>query len=97
MNETIRYVGPDAPIHLSFDIDVLDPSVAPATGTPVEDGLTLDQGKTVCRRLRQTGQVVAMDLVEVNPLEDEVENGEQAFKTVSAGLEIIRSAFGSPS
>lgn len=55
------------PIHLSFDIDALDPKAAPATGTPVHDGLTITQGEYVCRTLAATGRLTSMDLVEVNP------------------------------
>ncbi|VDK75093.1 unnamed protein product [Dibothriocephalus latus] len=43
-------------IHLSFDIDGLDPKFANSTGTPVPGGLTLDEGKHICRSLAMTGE-----------------------------------------
>ncbi|KAJ3238538.1 Arginase, catabolizes arginine to ornithine and urea [Chytriomyces hyalinus] len=55
------------PIHLSFDVDGLDPSVAPATGTPVRGGLTFREGHYIMEALHQTGSLVAVDITEVNP------------------------------
>lgn len=43
------------PIHLSYDIDAIDPSVAPATGTPVVGGLTYREGVYITEHLCQTG------------------------------------------
>ena len=51
----ITYFSPNARIHLSFDIDVLDPSFAPSTGTPVPEGLSLEEGKYICKTLAETG------------------------------------------
>ncbi len=53
--------------HLSFDIDALDPSVAPATGTPVKGGFTLEEGKRVLSSFIETGLVKSLDFVELNP------------------------------
>lgn len=61
--------GRDKPIHLSFDVDALDPSVAPSTGTPVRGGLTFREGHYICERLFDSGLLVAVDLmVSVQPL-----------------------------
>ena len=49
MEEVLRLVGPDQPAYLSFDIDGLDPSVAPGTGTPEPGGLTGSQGLEIIR------------------------------------------------
>lgn len=43
------------PIHLSFDIDALDPSLAPSTGTPVPGGLSIREGNYICEELAATG------------------------------------------
>lgn len=43
------------PIHLSYDIDAIDPSVTPATGTPVVGGLTYREGVYITEHLCQTG------------------------------------------
>ena len=63
MDMALEYIGPDTPIHLSFDIDGLNPQYAPSTGTPVTGGLTLRQGQFICERLHKAGTMVAMDLV----------------------------------
>jgi len=79
-------------LHLSFDIDGLDPGACPATGTAVEDGLTVDEGRAICEACGRTGRMVSMDLVEVNPaLSDEA----GAHSTVQAGLSLIQSALAS--
>lgn len=51
----------DRPIHLSFDVDAMDPSVAPSTGTPVRGGLTFREGHYICEAIHETGSVVGMD------------------------------------
>lgn len=89
----LDHVNPDRsrPVHLSFDVDAMDPSVAPSTGTPVRGGLTFREGHYICEALHETGLLVAVDLMEVNPaLEDE----EAVKQTVSVGCSLIRSALG---
>jgi arginase len=77
----------DLPIHLSFDVDALDPSVAPATGTPVRGGLTFREGHFICEEIWKTGLLVALDIMEVNPtLGDAV----QKDQTVKIGCSLSR-------
>lgn len=61
----LDHVNParDLPIHLSFDVDALDPSVAPSTGTPVRGGLTFREGHYICEAIWETGLLVALDLM----------------------------------
>jgi guanidinobutyrase len=69
MKEVIeRVAGPsgDAPVYLSFDIDGLDPSFAPGTGTPEIGGLTVQQGLEIIRGLRGLN-LVGADIVEISP------------------------------
>jgi arginase len=81
----------DLPIHLSFDVDALDPSVAPSTGTPVRGGLTFREGHYICEAIHETGLLVGFDLMEVNPsLADE----ESVKQTVAVGCSLVRSALG---
>ncbi|OBZ69110.1 Arginase [Grifola frondosa] len=54
----------ELPIHLSFDVDALDPSVAPSTGTPVRGGLTFREGHYICESIHETGCLVALDIME---------------------------------
>ncbi|KAI8138041.1 arginase [Fennellomyces sp. T-0311] len=89
----LEHVNPDRnrPIHLSFDVDALDPSVAPSTGTPVRGGLTFREGHYICEALAETGLLVSADIVEVNPdLEDE----NAAFQTIQVGCSLARCCLG---
>lgn len=69
LNSWLAKVDPhgEHPIHLSFDIDGIDPRFAPSTGTAVPDGLLLEEGLKIIDILSDTGRLLAMDLVEVNP------------------------------
>ena len=67
MRRCFEYLGESNPLHLSFDVDALDPTVAPATGTPVRGGLTFREGHFICESVFETGRLVSMDMVEVNP------------------------------
>ncbi|EPS29822.1 Arginase [Penicillium oxalicum] len=86
----LAHIGNDTPIHLSFDVDALDPQWAPSTGTPVRGGLTLREGDFICECVHETGNLVAMDLVEVNPSLEAV----GAAETIRAGCSLVRSALG---
>ncbi|KAI9608212.1 hypothetical protein KEM48_003345 [Puccinia striiformis f. sp. tritici PST-130] len=80
------------PIHLSFDVDALDPSVAPSTGTPVRGGLTFREGHYICEAIYETGCLVALDLMEVNPTLMTTE--ADVIQTLSVGQSLVRSAMG---
>ncbi|KAL0081421.1 arginase [Phycomyces blakesleeanus] len=89
----LDHVNPkrDLPIHLTFDVDALDPSVAPSTGTPVRGGLTFREGHYICEALAETGLLVAADIMEVNPaLESEME----VFQTIQVGCSLARCCLG---
>jgi len=92
MEMALAHIGSDTPVHLSFDVDALDPMWAPSTGTPVRGGLTLREGDYICECVHQTGQLVAIDLVEVNPALAATEAGAQ--ETVRAGCSLVRCALG---
>jgi agmatinase len=68
----IREIVGDAPVYLSFDIDVLDPAFAPGTGTPEIGGLASWQAQAILRRL-QGLRFAGMDVVEVAPAYDVAE------------------------
>ncbi len=57
-------------IYLSLDMDALDPRHAPGVGTPVPAGLTQREAHLICELVAETGKLVGMDLVEVNPILD---------------------------
>jgi guanidinobutyrase len=73
MEEVRALIGPDVPAYLSFDIDGLDPSVAPGTGTPEPGGLTSSQGLEIIRGCFGLN-LVGCDLVEVSPPYDATGN-----------------------
>ena len=76
-------------IYLSFDMDALDPRHAPGVGTPVPGGLTFREAHLVCEVVAETGKLIGMELVEVNPILD-LQN-----QTAILAVEFIRSALGS--
>ncbi|XP_063039569.1 arginase-2, mitochondrial [Engraulis encrasicolus] len=80
------------PIHLSFDIDAFDPSLAPATGTPVNGGLTYREGIYITEEIHSTGLLSAMDLVEVNPILGA--NPDAVESTASLAVDVIASSLG---
>ncbi|KAH0830725.1 Ureohydrolase [Lanmaoa asiatica] len=67
------------------------PSVAPSTGTPVRGGLTFREGHYICEAIHETGLLVALDLMEVNP---SLADPESVRQTVAVGCSLVRSALG---
>ncbi|MTH77957.1 arginase [Paracoccus aestuariivivens] len=61
----------DAMLHVSLDVDFLDPSIAPAVGTTVPGGATFREAHLVCELLHESGLMTSLDLVELNPFLDE--------------------------
>jgi arginase len=77
-----------AGIHVSFDLDACDPSVAPGVGTPVKGGLDYREAHMVMEMIADSGLLKALDIVEVNPTLD-VQNN-----TAVLGAELVSSALG---
>ncbi|WP_271398452.1 arginase [Salinicoccus roseus] len=75
-------------IHLSLDVDGLDPMETPGTGTPVDGGLSLSETQLAMSILNDSDRITSMDLVEVNPLLDD------RNKTARKAVEIAASLFG---
>lgn len=90
MEEVISYVG-DRPIHLSFDIDAIDPFFAPHTGTAVTGGLTYREGNYLCEALFESGKLSSMELVEFDPSQHQ---GLSSQQTIQVALNLIGSAMG---
>jgi arginase len=57
-------------VHVSFDADALDPTVAPGVGTPVDGGLNYREAHLLMEMLAEADIVTSLDLVEVNPILD---------------------------
>lgn len=79
-------------IHLSFDIDAFDPTLAPATGTPVIGGLTYREGIYITEEIHNTGMLSALDLVEVNPILGAT--SEEVKATSSLAVDVVASSLG---
>jgi arginase len=77
-----------AGVHVSFDIDVCDPAIAPGVGTPVKGGLNYREAHMVMEIVADSGLLTSLDLVEVNPTLD-VRN-----TTAQLGAELALSALG---
>lgn len=90
MEMALGHIGSDTPIHLTMDVDALDPQWAPSTGTPVRGGLTLREGDYIAECVHETGSLTAMDLVEVNPSLESL----GASETIRAGCSLVRCALG---
>ena len=75
-------------IHVSFDLDVIDPEEAPGVGTPVVGGITYREAHLAMEFLADTGRVSSMDVVEVNPILD------NRNKTAELAVSLICSLFG---
>jgi arginase len=68
IDEVLKRADQFEHIHISFDMDSLDPSFAPGVSTAVDDGMSLDMGKALVEALFETNKVRSMDIVEFNPL-----------------------------
>ena len=89
MEEALNYLGQTCShIHVSFDMDVLDPEVAPGTGTKVPGGMDYREGHLCLESVAQTGKLVSCEFVEVNPILDH-EN-----KTAKAAVALAGSLLG---
>lgn len=89
IEEAIQVVTRDtAGIWVSFDMDVIDPEEAPGVGTAVPGGMTYREAHLAMEMLADTGKLVGLDLVEVNPVLDE------RNRTAEIACELILSALG---
>jgi arginase len=89
VEQAIAIAGADnAGIHVSFDLDVCDPGIAPGVGTPVKGGLDYREAHVVMEMVSDSGLMTSLDVVEVNPILD-LQNA-----TAILGVELVSSALG---
>lgn len=89
MEETLAIVGDGArDVHLSFDLDGIDPAEAPGVGTPVRGGLSYREAHLGMEILASAGVLGSMEVTEVNPILDEHN------RTAQLAVELILSALG---
>jgi arginase len=78
-------------VYVSIDFDGMDPADAPGVSTPVQRGLTREESKQICSLLRASGRVAGVDLVELDPGQDD------RGRTASLGVELATLLLGSAS
>lgn len=85
---SLRVLGNVKAIHVSFDMDSLDPSVASGVGTPVRGGLSYREAHLLMEMLADDGRLRSLDVVETNPILDEHN------ATAQVAVELVASLFG---
>ncbi|MDO5609178.1 MAG: arginase [Pseudomonadota bacterium] len=88
MEEALDGVDADTHLHVSFDVDMLDPSIAPGTGTRVPGGVNYREAQLMMEMIADTGQLASLDVVEVNPALD------KRNATARLAVELVESLFG---
>jgi arginase len=88
VREALERVGGEGFVHVSLDLDVVDPEVAPGVGTPVRGGLSYREAHLAMELVAEAGVMSSLDVVEVNPILDR-EN-----QTAALAVELVASAFG---
>jgi agmatinase len=91
ISNIVQEIGALGNYYVSLDIDGLDPSIAPGTESPEADGLSFRQAKQLLRGIARLGQLVGVDIVEVNPYLDHAELTQHI--SVQLLLEAIASGF----
>jgi len=87
MREAIAHAAGAAFLHLSLDLDVVDPDYAPGVGTPVRGGLSYREAHLAMETVAESGLLDSMDVVEVNPILDrENATGQLAVELVASAL-----------
>ena len=88
IRESLDRISGGGFVHVSFDMDVLDPDVAPGVGTPVRGGLTYREAHLAMELVAESGSARSLEVVEVNPILDR-EN-----TTAATAVELVASALG---
>jgi arginase len=88
MEEALEGVDADTHVHVSFDVDFLDPAIAPGVGTTVPGGPNYREAQLVMEMIADTGRVGSIDIVELNPAFDEHN------RTGKLAVDLVESLFG---
>jgi arginase len=87
VREALAHVAGPGFVHVSLDMDALDPDVAPGVGTPVRGGLSYREAHLALELVAESGLASSLDVVEVNPVLDrENETGKLAVELVASAL-----------
>ncbi len=88
MEEALEGVDEDTHLHVSFDVDFLDPSIAPGVGTTVPGGPNYREAQLVMEMIADTGRMCSLDIVELNPALD------NHNATAELAVDLVESLFG---
>jgi arginase len=88
MEEALEGVDADTHVHVSFDVDFLDPAIAPGVGTTVPGGPNYREAQLVMEMIADTGRLCSLDIVELNPAFDEHN------RTGILAVDLVESLFG---
>jgi arginase len=88
MEEALEGVDADTHLHVSFDVDFLDPAIAPGVGTRVRGGPNYREAQLVMEMIADTGRVGSLDIVELNPAFD------KRNMTAKLAVDLVESLFG---
>jgi arginase len=87
IRRSLEHIGDGRSVHLSLDMDVIDPEVAPGVGTPVRGGLSYREAHLALELVAESGLLGSLDVVEVNPIFDrENATGELAVDLIASAL-----------
>ena len=88
MERALAGVDADTHLHVSLDVDFLDPSIAPGVATTVPGGPTYREAQLCMEMIADTGLLASLDVVELNPAFDE------RNRTAEVAVDLIESLFG---
>jgi arginase len=88
IEEALAGLDADTHLHVSFDVDFLDPGIAPGVGTTVPGGPTYREAQLCMEMIADTGRLASLDIVELNPAFDECN------RTARLAVDLVESLFG---
>ena len=88
MEEALAGLDSDTHLHVSFDVDFLDPGIAPGVGTTVPGGPTYREAQLCMEMIADTGRLASLDIVELNPAFD------LCNRTARLAVDLVESLFG---
>ena len=88
MEEALEGVDANTHLHVSFDVDMLDPAIAPGTGTRVPGGVNYREAQLIMEMVADSGCLGSLDLVEINPALD------RRNTTAKLAVDLVESLFG---
>ncbi len=88
MEAALQGMSADTHLHVSFDVDFLDPSIAPGVGTTVPGGPNYREAQLVMEMIADTGRMGSLDIVELNPVLD------NRNATAELAVDLVESLFG---